>query len=148
MKVIFLKNITGTAKKYDVKDVKEGFARNHLLPHGIAVAATPEQMRFINLQRESIASASSDIEATARSLSKKIEGHTLTMKLKANDRGYLYAGVSAKEISKQMYKQFAVLIGDTSIHILEPIRSVGEHTISLTVGTTKIPLLILIEPIT
>ena len=148
MKVIFLKNITGTAKKYDVKDVKEGFARNHLLPHGIAVAATPEQMRFINLQRESIASASYDAEATARSLSKKIEGHKLTMKLKANDRGHLYAGVSAKEISKQMYKQFAVLIGDTSIHILEPIRSVGEHTISLTVGTTKIPLLILIEPIT
>ncbi|MFH1236103.1 MAG: 50S ribosomal protein L9 [Parcubacteria group bacterium] len=148
MKVIFLKNIIGTAKKYDVKDVKEGFARNHLLPHGIAVAATPEQMRFIKLQRESIASASSDVEATARSLSKKFEGHTLTMKVKANDRGHLYAGVSAKEISKQISKQFNVLIGDTSIHILEPIRSIGEHTISLTVGTIKMPLLILIEPIT
>lgn len=125
MKVIFLKDVKGTAKKGEMKEVSDGYARNFLLPKGVAKEATAvninelkhqEKAKEINAQRE---------EELAVELGSKIKETSITIFTKAGEGGRLFGAITTKDIADQLKKQTGMEIDKRKIVLEEPIKSLG-----------------------
>lgn len=125
MKVIFLKDVKGTAKKGEMKEVSDGYARNFLLPKGIAKEATnvnvnelnqQEKAREINAQRE---------EEAAVELGKQIKDVQVEIYTKAGEGGRLFGAITSKDIADQLKKQTKVDVDKRKIVLNEPIKTLG-----------------------
>lgn len=138
MKIILLKDIAKVGKKYDVKDISEGYAQNLLIPKGLAVAATPDVLKRVELEKardEGERKVRNDL--LLKNLS-DLDGKTITMIEKANAKGHLFAGIHKPEIIPEIEKQTQLQI-DTEHMILEkPIKELGIHSIEVKVGNKSI----------
>jgi large subunit ribosomal protein L9 len=129
MKVILLKNVSGTGTAGEVREVADGYARNFLFPRGMAGFATAEALR--RLQQESLKKVSKEKEnfETVRELASKINNLKIIIKAKAKD-GKLFGSVGAKEIAGVLKNQ-GIEIKEEAIILDEPIRKTGEKKITL-----------------
>lgn len=138
MKIILLKDIPKVGKKYDIKDVAEGYATNMLLPRGLAVIATGPVMAKIQGEKDK-ADAEKKIQGDL--LLKNLEtikGVTLTMKEKANEKGHLFAGVTKEMILEELKKETRLNLDPESIILEKAIKEVGEHKITVSAGGKKV----------
>lgn len=130
MRVILLDNVDNLGKKGDVKNVRAGYARNFLIPKGlakIANAADIKQSEEEKKQKEAIAVA--DLEKTEQ-LAEALEGYELMLQEKVGDAGKLYAAVTANRLAKELQnKKFDV--GKGNIKLVEPIKDLGEYDVVL-----------------
>jgi large subunit ribosomal protein L9 len=142
MKVILLRDIAKIGKKYDVKDMPNGYAA-HLLRTGTVEMATPGKLA----QLESKKSADKDKELKAGDeLDKainKIDKEGVRVEVKANDKGHLFEGITAVKI-QEVIAESIVELPISSIVLPEPIKEVGEYELELINGdkTTKVKLTI------
>jgi large subunit ribosomal protein L9 len=130
MRVIFLQNIKGTAQMGDIKNVNDGYARNFLIPKGIAKPATAEaekQAETLKKERET-----EDVENKegAVKLAKTLEGFSLEIKEDANEEGHLYGSVNTKKIVGELAKK-KIKIKEDAVNLPEPIKTVGEHEVEI-----------------
>jgi large subunit ribosomal protein L9 len=136
MKVIFIKNVKGTAKKDDIKEVSDGYALNKLIPEGVAIRATDEAIANIKKGQQLSAESEMKKELELRKLLadlKKTESITITGRPHAKNR--LYNAVTAQEISHAIQSQHQIFISKDLVLDYQPIHEVGEH--DLTIGTKK-----------
>ena len=134
MKVILLKDVPKVGQKNDVKEVKDGFALNMLIPKKLAIEATKSSIK--NLEQIKERSLESQ-KIVLGNLEKNIsEIKNIEIKVKANEKGHLFAGVGKEEISKHSG------IPLQNIILEHPIKELGEHQIEIVVGekTYKINL--------
>lgn len=124
MKVIFQKDVKGKGKKGEVKEVAEGYARNFLIPQGLAVAASEENMKTLQAQKNSAAKREEQEKQNARDLADKLEKLTITVKAKAGEGGRLFGSITNKQISEVLEKQ-KIKVDKRKIEMEEPIRSLG-----------------------
>jgi large subunit ribosomal protein L9 len=135
MQVILVKNITNLGKAGDIKEVKKGFAFNYLLPEGLAEIATVGMVKSVE---KSLAKRNAEKTAKITKLSasmKRLDGMTFTITAKAED-GKLFGSVSADDIVLAA-KTNDIEIVDDMIRLKHPIKTVGEHAVSLEAGTAK-----------
>ncbi len=130
MRVIFFQNIKGVGQIGDIKNVADGYARNFLLPKGLAKIATVDAEK----QAETL-KAKRELEALNRkerglALIKKMEGMELHIKEDANDQGHLYGSVNEKMIVKALRDQKIDVMGE-NINLPEHIKSIGEHEVEI-----------------
>lgn len=125
MKVIFLKDVKGTAKKGEVKEVSDGYARNFLFPKGLAQEANTaninnhtqqEKGREIKAQRE---------EQQARELGESIKDAKVVIYSKAGDGGKLFGAITNKDVADAVQKQLNLDIDKKKILLDEPIKTTG-----------------------
>jgi len=130
MKVVLLKELEGYGSIGSVINVKDGFARNYLIPKGIALPATESNLKHVNsiitqklrkLQKE---------KERALDLAKKIEGLILEIKHPVGEKGKLYGSVTSSEISKALSEK-GFEIDKKRIVVNRPIRDVGIHTVQI-----------------
>jgi large subunit ribosomal protein L9 len=127
VKVVLRKDITGVGRKGDLLDVADGYARNYLLPKGLALLATPgveaqaEAMRKARLQR------SAAERADAVELADRLGGTTVRITAKAGREGRLFGSVSASDIATAIAAQTGAQVDRRSIELPEPIKSTGSH---------------------
>ena len=130
MKVVLLKELEGYGSIGSVINVKDGFARNYLIPRGIALPATESNLKHVNsiitqklrkLQKE---------KERALDLAKKIEGLILEIKHPVGEKGKLYGSVTSSEISKALSEK-GFEIDKKRIVVNKPIRDVGIHTVQI-----------------
>ncbi|MCL1831992.1 MAG: 50S ribosomal protein L9, partial [Oscillospiraceae bacterium] len=76
MKIIFLKDVAGSGKAGDVKEVKDGFARNMLLPQGLAIEATAANMKMLQEKKASIQKQKDSDKADAQAIAARMDGKT------------------------------------------------------------------------
>lgn len=131
MIVILKKDIKGTGKAGDVVKVSDGFARNKLLPQGIAVEATQGNVRNLEKQKAIQAQKIADEKAAAEAMAKELEGKIVIIKRKAGDGGRLFGSITSKDISEAMEEQFNVKIDKKKIEMDGPIKSLGSTTVEL-----------------
>jgi large subunit ribosomal protein L9 len=128
MKIILLKDVAKIGKRYETKEVADGFAVNSLIPQRLAIAATPDAVKRVALElaRETGEKKVQE-ELIANSLA-ALDGTTVVYTGKTNDKGHLFAGLHAKEI--------AALIGFKPEHIMldKPLKEVGDHAIKVKVA--------------
>jgi large subunit ribosomal protein L9 len=107
MKVVFLENVEGTAQVGDVKDVKNGFARNYLLPKGLAAPAIEPYLARAQAGAKREAKQQAALDDEAQALAGRLEGQRITMTARVGEQGKLYGSITAVHIAQEV----ATLIG-------------------------------------
>jgi large subunit ribosomal protein L9 len=128
MKVIFLKDVKGVAKKGDIKDVKEGYARNMLFKKNLAVEATPTNIKRMEKEKEKIKAIEINRIEDAKAMAEKLNKVTVTLEKKAGESGTLFGAITSQEISKAL-KEAGFDVDKKLLQLENPIKKTGEHKV-------------------
>ena len=125
MKVILLQDVQGTGKKGEIKEVKEGYARNFLIKKGLAQEANAKNLNLLQGQKDS-AQHKIDVEtANAKAIAEALEGKTISVKAKAGQNGRLFGTVTSKEVSAAIKKSLNLDVDKKKINIPMKIEGFG-----------------------
>ncbi len=131
MKVLLRENISGLGLRGDIVEVKDGYARNSLIPTGKALQATPK----IALQAEAMVRSRVLKDAKNKSdallIAQRLEGQVVSIPARAGKNGKLYGSITTADISGALLDQLGVEVDRRKIHEIEAIRSVGDHAVTL-----------------
>jgi large subunit ribosomal protein L9 len=145
MKVILLKNILKVGNAFEVKDVKPGYARNFLIPEGLAEIATDARVAHIEERRAKVQAANEAALAEATEHITALDGKTITLSEKANDQGHLFAGIHHNEIVDAIRVQLSVELLPEHILLEESIKETGEHAVEIGNDAVKATLTLIVN---
>ncbi len=131
MKVILLENIPKLGKKYDIKNVSDGYALNFLIPKKLAVAATPQKIKEIENLKKQEELKNQKMQLLFKELAEKIKNTTLNFRLKTDKSGKTFGSVTKEDIAKQLEKMTGIKIEEKQIILDEHIKKVGDYLIKI-----------------
>ena len=132
MKVVLKDDVKNLGKMGQIADVADGFARNYLLPRGLAIEANTKNVKSMEHEKRIIQEKAKKIRNSALDLSQKISAMTLVIKAKAGEEGKLFGAVTTMDIAEQM-KNEGVEIDKKRISLDEPIKRLGTYSVSVKV---------------
>jgi large subunit ribosomal protein L9 len=130
MQVILKEDMKNLGKAGDIVTVKDGYARNYLLPRGIAIDATAKNMRALEHARRVVTERAKKLANDAQSLAQKLSQLTVSIKAKAGEEDRLFGSVTAIDISEAL-KEKGLDIDKRKIILDEPIKRLGSHVVSI-----------------
>lgn len=133
MKVILLQDVRKVGKKYEIKDVADGYALNYLIPHKLAEASTEATVKRIDILRAREAAERKIQEDLLIKNLKDVNGITIELQEAANDKGHLFKGVHQPELVEAIKKQTELDLAPQYILLDKPIKEIGEHTVEVKV---------------
>lgn len=125
MKVIFLKDVKGKAKKGDVKNVPDGYARNYLLKNNLAEEATSGNLKALNAKKKKQDKLEIEEKENAIQLKDKLADLTVELEAKSGENGRLFGSITSKQIAEALNKQHGHKLDKRKIELDEPIRALG-----------------------
>jgi large subunit ribosomal protein L9 len=128
MEIILRQAIENLGKPGDVVKVKPGYARNYLLPHGLAYEATPGNLKRIQQERDRLEAAESERRDAAQLIAEKLEQVSLTFSARVGDEGKLFGSVGAADIAQQLESQ-GFHIEKRQIDLHDPIKALGVYRV-------------------
>ena len=128
MIVILQQDVKGTGKKGDVVKVSDGYARNVLIPKGIAKEATEGNVKSLNRQKEIAAEKNAAQKAAAEATAAKLNESSVTIKAKGGDGGRLFGSVTNKDVADAMKDQLGIKMDKKKIELKSAIKNEGELT--------------------
>ena len=134
MIVILMKDVKGSGKAGDVVKVSDGYARNMLLPKGLAKEATEGNIR-LEKQKAIAAEKLEEQKAAAKEMAAKLEKITLKIESKGGDSGKLFGSITSKDIAEALEKQEGMKIDKKKIEMKTPIKQAGETEVTLKLFT-------------
>lgn len=134
MKVILLEDVRGSGKSGDVVNVSDGYARNMLIPRGLAVEATPQNIKQLEKKKEAIAKKFAEDKAAALEMKKKLEEITVEVKTKAGKSGKVFGSVTSADIAEAL-QALGFDIDKKKIQLDSPIKMVGETDVNVKLFT-------------
>lgn len=129
MKVIFLKDVQGTGKKGEVKEVADGFARNFLLLKGLAKQATQEAVNALKAHEEKLKREMERELKDSQAAASRVDGREITITAKASENGKLYSAIGANKIAEAIQRQLGIIIKPNQIVCGKAIKEYGERTV-------------------
>ncbi|HYC34264.1 MAG TPA: 50S ribosomal protein L9, partial [Candidatus Paceibacterota bacterium] len=137
MKVILLKDVAKVGKKFDVKDVSDGYALNFLIPQGKAKTATTEGLAKVEaLKSQAEADRKVQEDLLAKNLH-EIDGKSIEIKEKANASGHLFGSLHKERIAELLSESIHSSIEPSFIALEKPIKETGEHEIEVVAAGKK-----------
>ena len=130
MRVILLQDIDKVGKKYEVKEVADGYARNFLFPKGLAKPATKEALKWLEIQKEIEEKKAEEELKKIQALASRIDGQEILIPVKVGEKGQLYESVTAKKIF-EILKENGFDIKKSQIVLEQPIKELGEFTVKI-----------------
>lgn len=131
MKVIYLQDVKGSGKKGEIKNVADGFARNMLLPKGLAVEATPENLNKLKGQQDSAQhKIDMDVQA-AKEAASKLKGQKIIIKAKAGSNDRLFGSVTSGNVADALNEQLGIKVDKKKITLSTDIKNFGSYTASI-----------------
>ena len=134
MKVILTADVKGQGKKGEMVNVSDGYARNFLLPRGLAVNADAQAMTELRNREESKAHHIAEEKAAAQTAADKINGKNVAMCVKAGDSGKLFGSITSKEVAEAVKNQLKVDLDRRKIN-MKDVKSVGDYTVEVRLYT-------------
>lgn len=129
MKIILLKDIPKVGRKYDVKDVAEGYALNMLIPRGLAQVATTQAVKNVEaIKANDLTEHKIQSELLEKSL-ETIKSLVLNIKGRANEKGHLFAGITKEMLISEIQKATRLNLNPEFIKLEKPLKEVGEHKV-------------------
>ncbi len=145
MKIILLKDVKKIGKKYEVKDVADGYALNMLIPNGLAIPATSGNVNMIEVKKKGDMLETAKTEAEMQKALNEIKNISIEMSGKVNDKGHLFAGIHKAEISEAVKKQKGLNILPDHLVLEKPIKEVGEHAITVKINDREATFKLIIK---
>lgn len=131
MKVILTQDVPKLGTKFQVVEVSDGYARNFLIPRGLAQPATPALLKEIEKRREQESQKEQKEMERARGLAQKLNNIVVEISVPAGEGGRLYHAVSAHEIVQHLKGQHGIEIDRDQVLMDEPLRSLGIHSVPI-----------------
>lgn len=125
MKVILKQDIKGVGKKDQVINAADGYARNFLLPKGLAIPADTGNMNNLKAKNESIEYRKGEDLKEAKEIAERMKTLTLKLTVKAGDNGKLFGAVTSKEIAEALKSQFNIVVDKKKVLLSESIKEAG-----------------------
>jgi len=144
MKVIFLKDAP-KGKKGEIKDVADGYARNFLLPKGLATLATPSAEKAAKVLSEEKAEREARQREELGRIAQEFKGKELRFKVKAGAKGRLHGAITSADIADEFSKLTGFEIDKKRVELEEPLHNLGDYEVPINLGTgseTKIKVVI------
>lgn len=130
MEVILREDVEKLGSRGSVVKVANGYARNFLLPKRLAVAATESNKKIVEQEREAYLRREAKAKGDAEELAKLMANVTLTFRHRVGENEHLFGSVTAKDIADALEAQ-KFHIDRRKVHLDEPIRTLGQHTVSI-----------------
>lgn len=134
MKVILKADVKGKGKKGQMIEVAEGYARNFLLPKGLAALATADAINTMRLQEKAKVKADAEAKAAATEIAEKLKGLQVKVPSKGGEGGKLFGAVTGREISAALKEQHGLDIDSKKLVLDEPIKSFGSYQVKAKLG--------------
>lgn len=128
--MILLKDVPKIGKKFEVKEVKDGYARNFLIAKDLAKPATEEALKWLEVQREITEKKAEEDLKKSQDLASSMDEMELTISVKVGDKDELFEAINAKKISEKLKEQ-SLNIDKEQIDLKEPIKELGEFPVKI-----------------
>jgi large subunit ribosomal protein L9 len=147
MQVILREEVENLGTIGDVVKVKPGYARNFLLPRGLAVEASTRNLREVEHQKRVIADKRLREQKTAGAVAEKLGSVTLTFALRAGEDGKLFGSVTNQDVHRALEER-GFVVERRRIQLHEPIKTLGEHQVAVHVGPdVKATITVTVTPV-
>lgn len=130
MRVILLQDVENLGKKYEVKEVKDGYARNFLFPKGLAKLATKEVMSWLETQKEIEVKKDEEELKKVQEFASSMEGLEVVIPVKIGEEGQLFESINAQKISEKL-KELGFKVKKSQIDLVEPFKELGEFPVKI-----------------
>jgi len=131
MQIILLQDVEKLGLRGEVVDVKRGYARNYLLPHGLAYQATPGNRKRIAAEKARLEAAENERRQSARTLADRLEQVSLTFSARVGEEEKLFGSVTAADIVQQLHAQGFPEIEKRQVDLHEPIKALGVYKVPI-----------------
>lgn len=129
VKLVLRGDVTGVGKRGDIVEVAPGYARNFLVPRGLAFAATAgAEQQGAAMRRNRMLRDAKD-RGSAQEIAKHLVSKIITVSARAADGGKLFGSITAAEIAAAVSAQTGAEFDRKAIHLLEPIKTIGTHQV-------------------
>ena len=145
MKVVLLQDVKALGKKGDVVEVKEGYAKNMLLPKKLGIEATPKALNDLKLQKANADKKAAEALAAAKELAAKLESVPVKVAVKMGAGGKVFGSVSTKEIAEAIQKERGLEVDKKKISTDGAIKDAGTYTVNVKLHpevTAKVKVLV------
>ena len=133
MKIILKQDVAGLGKKDAIVNASDRYAKNYLIPRGIAVEATAGNVNdAVNKQKAAENKKQRELE-NAKELAVKLENKSVAIHAKAGESGKLFGAIAAKDISDAIKSQYGFDVDKKKIVLKDPIKTAGEHKVEIRV---------------
>ncbi|QEF97652.1 50S ribosomal protein L9 [Stieleria maiorica] len=128
IQLLLIHNVEHLGKQGDIVEVKPGYARNYLLPQGMATIATDHHKRMVEKHREKLRAIELEKLKSYRDLADELGKQSITIEANANDEGHLYGSVGPHEITAAL-KEAGFSLANDQIRLDGPLRELGLYTV-------------------
>jgi len=130
MKVILLQDIDGLGKKYDVKEVKSGYARNFLIPQKMVKAATKTALKWLTEQKKALEKEAEEDLKRAQKLASDLDGEEVNITVKVGKEGQFFESVNSQKIVEKL-KEMGFEIKKSQVKLNTPLKEPGEFPVTI-----------------
>jgi large subunit ribosomal protein L9 len=130
MRVILLQDVENLGKKFEVKEVKNGYAMNFLFPKNLAKPATKEAIKWLETQKEIEAKKAEEALKKTQDVASTIDGQEIIMPVKIGEEGQLFESITSQKIIEKL-KESGFEVKKNQIDLKEPIKELGEFPIKI-----------------
>ena len=131
MIVILKKDVQGTGKAGEVVKVSDGFARNMLIPRGLALEATEGNVRSLEKQRELQQKKAAESKAAAEARAAELADRKVVIKSRAGEGGKLFGSITSRDVAEAMNEQLGMNIDKKTIDMDGPIKQLGTFEVTV-----------------
>jgi large subunit ribosomal protein L9 len=131
MKVIFIEEVRNVAKKFDVKEVSDGYARNFLFPNKLAEPATPSAMKKLDALMAEHDKNEADLIARLKEIATKINGTKLEFFVKTDKTGAVFGSVNKESVLRALREHEFVRTERIDIDLKYPLKEIGEYVVPI-----------------
>lgn len=131
MEVILKQDVKGSGKAGDIVKVSDGYARNRLIPAGLAVEATEANKRAIAREKAKAAEKYAEDKAAAEAFAKKLTADTIIVKTKVGDAGRLFGSITSMDIAEAIQAQTGEEVDKRKIVLDKPIKDTGNYEVEI-----------------
>lgn len=131
MKIILLKDVKGLGKKYEVKDVSDGYARHYLIPRGLVKPATAAELKKLEKMKAQIEKEDAETKKRLEELARRINDRYIEFHLKTDKSGTVFGSVTKEMILKALREHDLVTVDRVDVELNHPIKEIGDHLVTV-----------------
>ncbi len=132
MKVLLKKDVPGVGKAGEIKKVSEGYARNYLIPHGLALPATEGVIKSATKAQEAAARRAAKQRERGEAMAVQLQAQPLRITVKAGQSGKLYGSITTKDIAERIAQVLGVeQFNKRNVLLKRPLRDLGDHEVEV-----------------
>lgn len=145
MKVILLQDVPKVGRKYQLVDVANGYAQNHLFPQKLAEAGTEDRVKQLEAKRSEAEKQHQKEYEEIKRVFAEVNGNSFIMTAKANEQGHLFQGIKVEDVAKYIEEKTGAHIHPEEIDRQEPIKDIGSFELTIEHDDLKAQVTLTVE---